>query len=101
MTISDSLALRQRLESLVVGELKSRLESEHISGDRAKEIAQIFLETVPEDISHDELIAAVNTLDDKAGELAGIVYQILSENDEAIREKEIDKVRNLINLTKK
>lgn len=88
--------LRQKLESMIVRELDKKLKSGEITGDRAKEIAKIVLETVPENVAEEELVRIIAALDDKASELAGVVYQILSEKDEQERNKKIDDLRNMI-----
>lgn len=100
MSTQDALALRQKLESMVVRELTSELQQKKITGDRAKEIAQIFLQTVPEDISHEELLSVIAKLDDNISELAGVVLEILSQNDDSVKQNELEKVRGLINSYK-
>lgn len=89
----DALLLRQKLETLIVHELEDQLKRGEITGDRASEIAEIFLAAVPENISHDELLKIIPQLDDKASELASVVFEILSERDELHRAEMIEKLR--------
>ena len=96
MSNQDDATLRQRLESMIVRELEEKLKSGEITGGRAKEVANIVLEAVPKDISHDELLKIIPQLDNKASELAGVVYQILSEKDEEERNKKMENLRNAI-----
>lgn len=96
MSNQDTVALRQKLESMIVLELQEKLRTGEITGDRAKEIAKIVLEAVPENVAEEELIRIVAALDDKASELAGVVYQILSEKDEQARSKKLDDLKNMI-----
>ena len=92
----NTVTLRQKLESMIVQELQKKLMAGEITGDRAKEIAKIVLETVPENVAEEELIRIVAVLDDKASELAGVVYQILSVKDEQERSKKLNDLRNMI-----
>lgn len=89
----DALALRQKLESLIVKDLESQLSRGEITGDRAAEIAELVLEAVPEDISHDQLLRVIPQLDDKASELAGVVFKILSEQDNNHKAEMISKLQ--------
>ena len=93
MVDTNSTTLRQKLESLIVKDLESQLAQGEITGDRAAEVAQLVLELVPENISHDELLKVIPLLDDKASELSGVVYQILSEKDEQHKVNMIGKLR--------
>lgn len=93
MTDTNNAALRHKLEALIVKELESQLTQGKITGDRAAEIAELVLEAVPENISHDELLKVIPQLDDKASELASVVFEILSERDELHRAEMIEKLR--------
>ena len=96
MSNQNAISLQQKLESMIVEELHEKLKAGEITGDRAKEIANIVLGVVPENISHDELLKIIPQLDDKASELAGVVYQILSERDEQERIKKMESLRSEI-----
>ena len=89
----DALFLRQKLESLIVKDLESQLSRGEITGDRASEVAQLVLEMVPENISHEELLKVIPQLDDKASELASVVFGILSEQDNKHRAEMISKLQ--------
>lgn len=89
----DAIALRQKLESLIVKDLESQLSKGEITGDRASEIAQLVLEMVPENISHEQLLKVIPLLDDKASELASVVFEILSEQDNKHRAEMIGKLQ--------
>ncbi len=92
--------LRHRLEALVVGELEKDLQGDKITGERAQEIASIFLEAVPENITDSELLKIIPLLDDKASELAPVVFKILSERDEQEKTKQLDHLRMMIGVCK-
>ncbi len=93
MVDTNSAILRQKLEALIVKDLESQLTQGKITGDRAAEVAQLVLEMVPENISHDDLLKVIPQLDDKAFELSGVVYQILSEKDEQHKVDMMGKLR--------
>ncbi len=93
MTDTNNATLRHKLEALIVKELESQLTQGKITGDRAAEIAELVLAAVPENISHNELLKVIPQLDDKASELASVVFEILSERDELHRAEMIEKLR--------
>ncbi len=93
MQNEDALTLRKKLEALIVDDLHKQLTNGEITGDRAAEVAELVLEMVPENITHDELLRVIPQLDDKASELSGVVFQILSEQDEKHKVEMIGKLR--------
>lgn len=96
MLQNNSLMLRKKLEALIVYELKNKLQQGKISGDRAKEIANIVLSLIPENISDQQLEEIIPKLDDKTPELASVVYQILQEKDEALKARMIPELKAMI-----
>ncbi len=93
MQNEDAVTLRKKLEALIVDDLQKQLSQGEITGDRAAEIAELVLAMVPEDITHEQLLKVIPQLDDKATELSGVVFQILSEQDEKHRTEMIGKLR--------
>lgn len=51
---------------------------------------------VPDDISEEELVKTITIFDDKISELAGVVYEILSDKDEQEKNRKLDYLRNMI-----
>jgi len=96
MADTNNATLRQKLEALIVRELEKSLQADQITGERAQEIAIIVLEAVPENITDSELLKIIPLLDDKASELAPVVYKMLSERDEQERTKQLDHLRGMI-----
>lgn len=96
MSNQNAVTLQQKLESLIVEKLQEKLKTGVITGDRAKEIAKIVLKMVPEDIAEEELVKIIPQLDDKISELAGVVYEILSDRDEQEKNRKLDHLRNMI-----
>ncbi len=96
MADTNNTTLRQKLEASIVRELEKSLQNDQITGERAQEIANIVLEAVPEQVTDSELMKIIPTLDDKASELAPVVFKILSERDGQERIKKLENLRNMI-----
>lgn len=93
MQNEDTVTLRKKLEALIVDDLQKQLSQGEITGDRAAEVAELVLDAVPENISHEDLLRVIPQLDDKATELSSVVFQILSEQDEKHKSEMIGKLR--------
>lgn len=91
-----NLPLREKLEALIVTTIQNDLQHKEITGDRAKEIAKTILDLVPEDITHEQLMRVIPQIDDKVGELAGVVHEILLEYDEKMKAHVLPKLREMI-----
>lgn len=96
MADANNATLRQTLEAMIVRELEKGLLNDQITGERAQEIANIVLVAVPENITDDELMRIIPALDDKATELAPVVFKILSERDGQERIKKLEHLKNMI-----
>jgi phosphate uptake regulator len=96
MSDQNAVTLRQKLESMIVQELQEKLKAGKITGDRAKEIAKIVLEVVPEDIAKEDLVNLIPQLDNNISELAGVVYKILSERDSKTKTESLKKLREML-----
>jgi phosphate uptake regulator len=81
---------------MIVRELAEKLKAGEITGDRAKEIAKIVLEMVPEDIVKEKLVKIIPQLEDKISEPVGVVYQILSGKDDQEKSRKLEHLRNMI-----
>lgn len=101
MNSGDDLQLREKLEAMIVTAIQKELQNNEITGDRAKEIAGIILDMVPEDISHEQLMEIIPQIDDKVGELAEVVHEILLEQDERMKANVLPKLRDMISLSEK
>ncbi len=84
---------REQLESAIVATIGKKLALKEISGDRAKEIAQMILERLPEDITDEQIKALLPRLDDQIGELSEMVYEIVREEDDKYIAEELPKIR--------
>lgn len=96
MDSNDNLHLREKLEAMIVTTIQNDLQRKEITGDRAKEIAKIILDMVPEDITHEQLMEVIPQIDDKVSELAGVVHEILLEHDDKMKASVLPKLREMI-----
>jgi hypothetical protein len=77
--------LREQIQSQVVQLITKGLEDGSISEDRAREIARLILNKVPENVSNEELMQILPKLDDEFFELTEVVLPIISDYEEKIR----------------
>lgn len=97
-TTGDSL--RERVQKAVVKVITKGLESGSISEDRARGIAKMILEKVPDGVSDKDLIEVIPTLDDEYPELGEVVIPIVMEYEEKVRKIIEGKVLNLVRARK-
>ena len=76
--------------------LLRKLYEREIDFKKAQEIAKFILKAIPENISDDELLKIIPKLDDNFPQLASIVIKYLEMPDKIKREKEIEKIRNIL-----
>ena len=88
--------LLSRLESDLALLLLKKLYEQEIGWEKAKSIAKFILKAIPENISDDELLKIIPKLDDNFPQLASIVIKYLEMPDKIKREKEIEKIRNIL-----
>lgn len=109
-TQQEAEELRKRVQTQIVGVITKGLKSGEITQERAKQIAQMILEKLPENLSYDQLIHIIPQLDDHFLELSRVVIPIVTEYEQSLKEemnKEIHKhiqendFEAVLNLTKK
>lgn len=88
--------LLDRVQSAIVEVITKGLDDGTISEDRAKEIANKVLERLKGDITYDELIRIIPTLDDEYQELSSAVVPIMVEYEQKIRKVVDDKISQLL-----
>lgn len=76
---THSTTLRSKIEQDVVNELVTRLEHHEISLERVAQIARFILAQLPENLTDEETLQLIPTLDDGFTELAVVVNNALSE----------------------
>ena len=77
--------------------LYSKLKSAQMTSERAKEIAHFVLETLPENLTDNQVEKIIPSLDDKFYELASIVYKEIQHIETTHREKLVNQAHTLIN----
>lgn len=93
--------LRLEVENAIFDLLKKKYSSREIEPGRMREIANKVLLLIPEDISHEKLLATIPTLDDEMTELAEVVRGYMEKHDQEIRDNTIPQVQALIASFKK
>jgi hypothetical protein len=88
------------VQSQVVELITDGLEEGTIPEDRARNIAQMVLEKLPEGISDKELMQVLPTLDDEFRELSDVVLPIVLDYEKKITSVIEDKVLNLVRAKK-
>jgi uncharacterized membrane-anchored protein YjiN (DUF445 family) len=101
--------MRDQVQKAVVEIITKGLQEGEISEERAKSIAKMVLEKLPENITFDEFITVLPTLDDDYPEIADVIVPIMEQyekkmkgdNDikitELIKHGKIDEALNLTN----
>ncbi len=97
---APSSNLRDLVQSQVVELITDGLEEGTISEDRARSIAQMVLEKLPEGISDKELMSVLPTLDDEFRELSDVVLPIVLDYEKKITTVIEDKVLKLVRAKK-
>lgn len=92
--------LRERVQAQVVELITQGLEEGTISEDRARNIARLVLERLPEGVSNEELMQILPKLDDDFAELTEVVLPIVSEYEEKLRQAVESKVLDLVRARK-
>lgn len=88
--------LLDKVHNSVVDVITKGLENGTISEDRAKEIANFVLDKLKDDITYEELIRVIPTLDDEFKELSFAVIPIMLEYEAKIRKVVDEKISNLL-----
>ena len=89
--------LRERVQTKIVEVITRKLEAGEMTEERAKQIASMVLEKLPEDASYNELMKIIPKLDDHFHELTQAVVPIMTEYErkmKAIIDKKITELMN-------
>lgn len=95
MTDNEKTLLFQ-LEKDIANLLLDKLEDFELSFERASKIAKFVLSHLPENLTNEQVMEILPSLDDEFFELAGIVYKYLSEYEEKYKDEVVEKVEDLI-----
>ncbi len=85
MDNTKAKALLDKVQTSIVDVITRGLEEGTITEDRAKQIAQMVLEKLPEDITYEELIRVIPKLDDEFKELSAAVVPIMLDYEARIK----------------
>jgi hypothetical protein len=96
MTDPKADELRKQVQADIVRIVTSKLQKGLINEARAKEIAQLVLEKLPEGMSYQKLIEIIPTLDDHFDELTAAVVPIMMEYERKMHDIVNAKVAQLI-----
>ncbi len=92
--------LRERVQKQVVELITSGLEAGTLSEDRARGIAKMILETLPENLNDQDLMFLIPKLDDEFRELSDVVLPIILEYELKLRQAVEQKVLELLRARK-
>lgn len=93
---NSSNSLREQIQTQIVELITKGLEQGSISEDRARSIAKLVLEKLPEGINNQELMQVLPQLDNEFAELSDVVIPIIVEYEERIRSAVEAKVLKLV-----
>jgi hypothetical protein len=88
--------IREKVQDEIVRLISSKLEEGTLNEARAKEIANLVLEKLPQDISYGKLMQILPQLDDHFEELGSVVVPIMIEYEQKVRKAVNDKITQLI-----
>lgn len=92
--------LRHQLQTQIVEIINKKMEAGVMNQDRAKQIASLILEKLPEGISYDKLMEIIPTLDDHFEELTTVVVPIMMEYEKKMHSAVDAKVSELVKAGK-
>ncbi len=96
MSDAKAIKLREKVQSEIVALITEKLKSGEMNQDRAKEIAKLVLEKLPENISYQELIKIIPKLDDEFHELSDVVVPIMTDYEKKLKVVLEEKVLKLV-----
>jgi len=88
--------LREKIQQKIVDVVSRKLESGQMTQERAKTIAQLVLEKLPEGISYEKLMQVLPTLDDHFEELSAAVLPIIQEYETKVKAEVDKKIKQLV-----
>jgi len=93
---SKAEELRSRVQQSIVAVITKRVEAGEMSQERAKQIAELVLQKLPEGIDYQRLMEVLPTLDDHFEELRQVVVPIMVEYEQKLQSAVDRKVQELI-----
>jgi hypothetical protein len=97
ITLTEDVAsMREQVQKSVVEVITIGLQDGSITEERAKNIAKMILEKLPEGISFDEFITILPKLDDGYEEIAGVIVPMMNQYEKKTKENNDIKITELI-----
>ena len=94
--IDSEKTLLFQLEQEIANLLLDKLEDFELSFERASKIAKFVLSHLPENLTDEQVMGILPSLDDQFFELAGIVHKHLSGYEDKYKDEVTEKVEDLI-----
>jgi hypothetical protein len=85
-----------QVEQDIAKMLLNKLEHFEITFEKASQIAKFILATLPNNLSDEQVMQIIPSLDDEFTELAGVVYKHLLDYEETHKEEVIKNVQDLV-----
>lgn len=95
-----SSPIKDKIQTQVVELISKGLESGEISESRAREIAKLVLEKLPDNLTEEEMMLIIPKLDDEFRELSEIVMPIMQDYEARIRAAVEKKILDLARARK-
>lgn len=88
--------IREQIEADIVDLIKSKVEAEEMTEDRAQALAQLVLDRLKPGMSLEEIYKTLPHLDDNFSEISHIIVPYLRDYEEGVTKPAIAQVSNLI-----
>ncbi len=88
--------IREKIEADIVELIKTKVENEEMTEERAQAIAQRVLDTLKPGMSLEELYKAMPHLDDNFSEIGHVIVPYLKDYEEGVTKKAATAVHELI-----
>lgn len=92
----DVTSMRELVQKAVVEVITKGLQDGTVTEERAKNIAKMILEKLPEGITYEEFITILPKLDDDYQEISGVIVPIMEQYETKMRETNDVKITELI-----
>lgn len=92
----DVTSMREQVQKAVVEVITKGLQDGSVTEERAKNIAKMILEKLPEGITYEAFITILPKLDDDYQEISGVIVPIMEQYELKMREINDTKITELI-----
>lgn len=92
----DVTSMRELVQKAVVEVITKGLQDGTVTEERAKNIAKMILEKLPEGITYEAFITVLPKLDDDYQEISGVIVPIMEQYETKMRKTNDGKITELI-----